>query len=74
MNLDALKTELLAMAADDLRMRDPLIAEGSLFAGYHPRIREVHERNAIPPRQANTAQSMTSASGEPPASSAHHIE
>ena len=34
------------MAEDDLRTREELVAEGSLFGEYHPRMREVHERNA----------------------------
>ncbi len=34
------------MAADDLRLREDLAADGSLFQGYHPRMRAVHERNA----------------------------
>lgn len=42
----ALKSELLAMAAEDQRVREELIREGTLFQGYHPRMREVHERNA----------------------------
>lgn len=42
----ALKSELLAMAAEDQRVRDELRREGTLFNGYHPRMREVHERNA----------------------------
>lgn len=42
----ALKSELLVMAAEDQRVREELIREGTLFQGYHPRMREVHERNA----------------------------
>ena len=38
--------ELLAMAADDLRVREELAAEGSLYDGYHPRMESVHRRNA----------------------------
>lgn len=34
------------MAAEDVRVRDELLRDGSLFEGYHPRMREVHERNA----------------------------
>lgn len=41
-----LKDELMAMRAEDLRVREELAADGSLFDGYHPRMREVHERNA----------------------------
>jgi hypothetical protein len=43
---DALSTELLAMAAEDQRVRAELLAEGTLFQGYHPRMAEVHHRNA----------------------------
>ena len=42
-----LRADLLAMAAEDLRVRSELAADGSLFDGYHPRMREVHDRNAI---------------------------
>ncbi len=41
-----LKEALLAMAAEDRRVRSELAADGTLFDGYHPRMREVHERNA----------------------------
>jgi hypothetical protein len=34
------------MAAEDLRVRTELAADGSLFAGYHPRMRAVHDRHA----------------------------
>lgn len=44
--LDAVRAELLAMAAEDLRVREELAQDGALFDGYHPRMREVHERNA----------------------------
>jgi hypothetical protein len=43
---DALRAELLAMSEEDLRVRSELAADGSLFDGYHPRMEEVHERNA----------------------------
>jgi hypothetical protein len=46
MDVDHLRSELLQMAAEDLRTREELASEGSLFGGYHPRMREVHERNA----------------------------
>src|SRR5689334_11865008 len=46
MDTAALSAELLAMAAEDLRVREELVRDGSLFDGYHPRMREVHERNA----------------------------
>ena len=34
------------MAARDLRMREELAADGSLFHRYHPRMRAVHDGNA----------------------------
>lgn len=34
------------MAAEDLRVREELARSGALFEGYHPRMRELHERNA----------------------------
>ena len=34
------------MAAEDLRIREELARTGALFEGYHPRMREIHERNA----------------------------
>ena len=43
---EALLAELLAMSAEDVRVRAELAADGSLFDGYHPRMQEVHERNA----------------------------
>jgi hypothetical protein len=42
----SLREELLAMAAEDQRVRAELAADGSLFDGYHPRMAEVHRRNA----------------------------
>lgn len=41
----ALARELVAMAAEDLRVREELLREGSLFNGYHPRMEAVHQRN-----------------------------
>jgi hypothetical protein len=41
-----LRDELLAMAAEDRRVRAELAAEGSLGDGYHPRMEKVHVRNA----------------------------
>lgn len=38
--------ELLDMLAEDSMVREELAADGSLFGGYHPRMREVHDRNA----------------------------
>jgi hypothetical protein len=46
MSADDLRRELLAMADEDLRVREELAKAGSLYGGYHPRMREVHERNA----------------------------
>ncbi len=43
---EALRDELLAMEAEDRRARAALLAEGALFDGYHPRMAEVHNRNA----------------------------
>lgn len=43
---DALRDELLAMEAEDRRVRAALLAEGVLGDGYHPRMAEVHNRNA----------------------------
>ena len=41
-----LREKLLAMAAEDRRVRAELVAAGSLGDGYHPRMEEVHVRNA----------------------------
>ena len=41
-----LRRALLAMAAEDEAVRAELAADGSLFAGYHPRIAAIHRRNA----------------------------
>jgi hypothetical protein len=43
---DSVVTELIAMEAADRRLRAELASDGSLFDGYHPRMREVHERSA----------------------------
>src|SRR5262245_10098602 len=43
---ETLRNELLDMAAEDQRVRAELAADGSLFDGYHPRMAEVHRRNA----------------------------
>ena len=42
----SLREELLAMAAEDQRVRAVLAADGSLFDGYNPRMAGVHSRNA----------------------------
>jgi hypothetical protein len=41
-----LRDQLLAMAAHDLEVRSRLASDGSLFDGYHPEMRAVHEANA----------------------------
>jgi hypothetical protein len=41
-----LQTELRAMADEDTCVRSELLLEGVLFQGYHPRMAEVHRRNA----------------------------
>jgi uncharacterized protein DUF6624 len=41
-----LRTELLAMQAEDLRVRDKLLKAGQLSAGYNPDMAAVHSRNA----------------------------
>jgi hypothetical protein len=43
---EALRQELLAMEAEDLRVRAELLEQGLLGGGYNPRMREVHEQNA----------------------------
>jgi hypothetical protein len=41
-----LRDELLALVADDDRVRGRLAEDGSLFGAYHPEMEEVHQRNA----------------------------
>ena len=43
---DDLRRELLALEADDDRVRARLAADGSLFGGYHAEMEAVHRRNA----------------------------
>lgn len=43
---DALREELLAMRAEDLRVREELLASGELGQGYAPRMEAVHRTNA----------------------------
>lgn len=43
---EPLRTEILALAAEDQRVREELAADGSLFEGYHPRMEAVHRHNA----------------------------
>jgi len=59
---DSIRRELLAMSAEDLRVRAELAADGALFQGYHPRMRAVHDTHA-----ARLAQIMADHSwpGEP---------
>ena len=42
----ALRQELLDMAEEDLRVRGELAADGSLYEGYHPLMRAVHDLHA----------------------------
>ena len=43
---EALRQALLALIAEDERVRAELAADGSLFDGYHPRMEAVHVANA----------------------------
>jgi hypothetical protein len=43
---DALRQQLLSMAAEDRRVTRELAATGELYRGYAPRIEELHRRNA----------------------------
>jgi hypothetical protein len=43
---DAIRRELIGMAEEDQRVRAELAADGSLFRGYHQRMREVHDAHA----------------------------
>jgi Kdo2-lipid IVA lauroyltransferase/acyltransferase len=43
---DALRLELLALAADDERVRSRLLREGLLFKGYAKEMEAIHRRNA----------------------------
>jgi hypothetical protein len=43
---EPLRGRLLALAAEDARVREELAADGSLFEGYHPRMEAVHAKNA----------------------------
>ena len=47
----ALKNRLLQMVAEDLRIRNELAADASLFGGYHPRMEELHRRNTAALRE-----------------------
>jgi hypothetical protein len=48
---EVLRDELVAMRAEDLRVRDELLQSGELGAGYAPRMEAVHRRNAARLRQ-----------------------
>ena len=43
---DDAREALLSMVEEDLRLRSELAADGSLFLGYNPRMRAVHDANA----------------------------
>jgi Kdo2-lipid IVA lauroyltransferase/acyltransferase len=43
---DALRLQLLAMAADDAHVRSQLASDGQLFEGYAPEMEAIHGRNA----------------------------
>lgn len=43
---ESLRRRLTNLAARDLRMREDLTTDGSLFDGYHPKMQAVHEENA----------------------------
>ena len=43
---DAIRRELIGMKEEDQRVRAELAADGSLFQGYHHRMREVHDAHA----------------------------
>lgn len=43
---EPLRLELLAMVQADQQLRAELAMDGSLYEGYHPRMEEVHNRNA----------------------------
>jgi hypothetical protein len=44
---ELLRSEIVAMAENDLSVREELIADGSLTSqGYHPRMEAVHKKNA----------------------------
>lgn len=40
------RQELIRMSQEDLRIRAELAADGSLYRGYHPSMRAVHDRHA----------------------------
>ncbi|MBL7698633.1 MAG: hypothetical protein JNK79_10750 [Chitinophagaceae bacterium] len=42
----SLSLELIEMAQQDIQLRSELAAEGSLFNGYHPKMKALHDKNA----------------------------
>jgi len=44
--LETIRQQLLAMVAEDRRVRTELAATGELYQGYAPRMEDVHRRNA----------------------------
>ena len=52
---DTLRNELLTMVVEDRQVRAELAADGSLFEGYHPRMREVPA--ATPPGSPKSSRS-----------------
>lgn len=44
--IEAIRQQLLAMVAEDRRVRAELAATGELYQGYAPRMEDVHRRNA----------------------------
>lgn len=51
MSLKKIAEELIQMHEEDMRVRNRLAADGSLFQGYHPEMESVHRRNAARLRQ-----------------------
>jgi hypothetical protein len=47
MNPDTLRAELLALEAEDLRVRAELFQQGAPAQGYHPTMEAVHRTNAV---------------------------
>jgi hypothetical protein len=43
---NSIRDELLSMLGEDLQVRTELAKDGSLFNGYHPRMRAVHDANS----------------------------
>jgi hypothetical protein len=51
LSLKKIAEELIQMHEEDMRVRNRLAADGSLFQGYHPEMESVHRRNAARLRQ-----------------------